>query len=73
MSNTGYVQVIDNLVYHAIRKLQLTGTVDDEWQPIVDIINLCANTYQHTPQQVLSDYSNQLSQTLITLANVQTD
>jgi hypothetical protein len=73
MSNTGYVQVIDNLVYHAIRKLQTTGTVDDEWQHMVDIINLCANTYQQNPQQVLSDYSNQLSQTLITLANVQTD
>lgn len=69
MSHPGYLQVIDNLVFHAIAKLQ-KGPIDDSWQQLVDVVNICAETYNVDPKDVLTDYSAKLNLTLTNLCNV---
>lgn len=68
--NKGYNQVIENLVYQAVNRLQTSTEVDESWQPLVDVINVCAATYNLEPKQIMDDYSNLLRTTLLNLINV---
>jgi hypothetical protein len=70
VSEKGYYQVIENLVFQAINRLQSSDVIDETWQPLVDVINVCASTYNIEPKQILEDYSDLLRSTLLQVINV---
>lgn len=64
----GYVQTIDNLVYHAIRCLKDN---DDElaWYQLDDIVHLCAETYNVDVDIVYDDFEDKLDKQITNILN----
>lgn len=61
----GYLQVIDNLVYHAIQILQ---DYNDNWDALNHIAAVCAETYNIPFDVLKEDYEKALEIKLLYLA-----
>lgn len=61
----GYVQVIDNLVYHAILNLHQCL---DNWDTLDNIANICSSTYDIPLREVITDYELELERHLVYMA-----